>query len=219
MKKWLVSSCVLVLFSAKAQTVYVDPGTTASLVGYALALQQGQEDIKEEQSKLKEMQLWVGSQVGLLDNTQNKLLKGLKEANGLITNCFQTVKIAKDCQRIYYLTNQLYNEVSQYPEYAVFAISAKQKLFQQVMGLSTEITDLLTSGENNLMTSGDRYRLLDRIGHRIKMIKISIYGILHKIRRARRIGFWRAANPFQGYINKDKDIIENILDRYDRLIN
>ena len=34
------------------------------------------------------------------------------------------------------------------------------------------------------------------------------------IERAKRLGFLKAINPFQGYINTDKTIVENIMIKY-----
>ena len=80
--------------------------------------------------------------------------------------------------------------------------------------MSTEVGELLKSGELNLATAGDRYKLIYDISTKVKMLKVWLATISLDLERAKRLGFWRAINPFQGYINTDKDIVRNIMDRY-----
>jgi hypothetical protein len=37
-----------------------------------------------------------------------------------------------------------------------------------------------------------------------------------RLEKANRLGFWNSINPFAGYINTDKGIVENIMNRYKR---
>ena len=64
------------------------------------------------------------------------------------------------------------------------------------------------------MTAGDRYKLLDSIESKIRSFKIWLLTIQIGLENAQRIGFWRAINPFDQYINTDKDIVENIMRKF-----
>ena len=37
-------------------------------------------------------------------------------------------------------------------------------------------------------------------------------------KKANRLGFWNSINPFAGYINTDKGIVENIMNRYKEIL-
>ena len=64
------------------------------------------------------------------------------------------------------------------------------------------------------MTAGDRYKLLDKINHNVMMLKIWLLQMHMDMERAIRVGFWKSINPFQTYINTDRNIIENVMDRW-----
>ena len=48
----------------------------------------------------------------------------------------------------------------------------------------------------------------------VKKLKLWLLAIKLNLERAERLGFWNAINPFQGYINTDKSIVENIMKKY-----
>jgi hypothetical protein len=37
-----------------------------------------------------------------------------------------------------------------------------------------------------------------------------------RLEKANRLGFWNSINPFAGYINTDKAIVDDIMNRYKR---
>ncbi|WP_227411559.1 hypothetical protein [Cruoricaptor ignavus] len=76
------------------------------------------------------------------------------------------------------------------------------------------MSQILSPGELNLATSGDRYRLLEEINYDLRMLNIYLLSIQLALERADRLGFWKSLNPFQGYINTDKNIVENIMQQY-----
>lgn len=101
-----------------------------------------------------------------------------------------------------------------HPQYSIFGVKASQKTYEQVLKIGTDVSDILASGDLNLATAGDRYRLLFGISENIKKLKLWLLAIKLNLERAERLGFWNAINPFQGYINTDKSIVENIMKKY-----
>lgn len=215
MKKWLVSFIVLTINIVYGQTVYVDPATSGAMLAYSGILKDGQDDIKEEQSKLKEFQALVGLGVNRLEQTQQKLLKGFQEVNTTITNGIQVVNISKEIVRIYQVAEDLTELIGDYPEYAVFGIKATEQAYQHAIEIGAEVTSIIQNTDGkNLMSAGDRLRILEKIYHKVSHFRFLLQVIEYNIRYAIRLGWWRAINPFQGYINTDKNIIENIMVRY-----
>ena len=104
--------------------------------------------------------------------------------------------------------------VKDHPEYAIFGAKATETTYKEVLKMSSEVSELLKSGELNLATAGDRYKLLYEMSTKVKMLKVWLATISLNLDRAKRLGFWRAINPFQGYINTDKDIVRNIMEKY-----
>lgn len=214
MKKFIISMLIVCGASINAQNSYIDLTTTLALNSYSNSIKEEQEKQTIEQTKLQQAQAYVASQMVHVNWIQNKIFTGLTEVSGALTNGIQVKRMISnldDCRR--YITE--IGELSyNHPTYAAFGAEASKKAYHFVLDSTTEISQLLQPGELNLATAGDRYRLLDRLGDKIISLKIRLLTIKLAIERAKRMGFWNAINPFQAYINTDKDIIRNIMDNY-----
>jgi hypothetical protein len=98
----------------------------------------------------------------------------------------------------------------------IFGVKASQKTYEQSLKIVTDVSDILASGELNLATAGDRYKILHNISENVKNLKLWLLAIKLRLEKANRLGFWNSINPFAGYINTDKGIVENIMNRYKR---
>ncbi|MCS7374965.1 hypothetical protein, partial [Elizabethkingia anophelis] len=168
----------------------------------------------EEQTKLQQAQAWVASQMVLANNIQNKVLKGLQETSGTLQNGIQVKMIYEDLNDCRRYSGDIANLTKEHPQFSIFGAKATEKTYEQILKIGTDVSDILASGELNLATAGDRYRLIFGISENVKKLKIWLLTVKLNIERAERLGFWKAINPFQGYINTDKDIVRNIMDRY-----
>ena len=199
-----------------AQNTYIDPTVTAAMILYSENLKAKQNDVIDETSKLKDAQAWVGTQMVLANDIQNKILKGLKEVSGTLQNGIQVKEIYSELNKCYTYSSQVVKLASARPEFAVFGVHASQKTYEQSLKIVTDISDILASGELNLATSGDRYKILHNISENVKNLKLWLLAIKLRLEKAIRLGFWNSVNPFAGYINTDKGIVENIMNRYKR---
>lgn len=213
MKKYCF--CLLLMGNfLSAQNTYVDVATTAALKLYSDNLKDKQNETIEQQNKLQKAQAWVASQMVVANNIQDKILKGLSEVSGTLTNGLQVKGIYEDLKDCTMYSSEISKLVKAHPEYAIFGAKATETTYKEVLKMSSEVSELLKSGELNLATAGDRYKLLYEISTKVKMLKVWLATISLNLDRAKRLGFWRAINPFQGYINTDKDIVRNIMEKY-----
>lgn len=208
---------LILLFASNlffAQNTYVDVATTAMLKVYSDNLKNKQEKTIQEQTKLQRAQAFVGTQMAVVNSIQDKILKGLSEVSGTLTNGLQVKEIYEDIADCNMYSTNIANFVRDNPTYAIFGAKATQTTYKQILKMSSEINSILASGDLNLATAGDRYKLLYEISHQLKMLKVWLVTIHLNMERAKSVGFWKAINPFQGYINTDKDIVRNIMDKY-----
>lgn len=207
---------VFVLFPVLGvgQTIYFDPGVSGALIGYSQSLKNGQNKIADEQSQLQKAQTFVSTQVALVNDVQKKIYKGLSEVSTTLSNGIQVKHIYSELEQCSKYSKDIANLVKKQPQYAIFGAKATQKSYEQVLKITLEISSVLQGGEKNLMTAGDRYRLLDSIEGKIATLKIWLATIKVALEHAQMVGFWKSINPFQGYINTDRDIIQNIMDKY-----
>lgn len=214
MKKIIIYWALLFTNFCYSQNVYIDPTTTLALKFYSDNLEKEQEKTIEQQTKLEKAQAWVATQMAYANSVQDKVLKGLNEVSGTLENGLQIKEIYSNVDQCLQYSADVLELAKNKPQYSVFGIQASQKTYEQAVKIVFEASELLKSGELNLATAGDRHRLLFQINHNVEMLKIWILTIKINIESAIRLGFWRAINPFQGYINTDKSIVENIMYKY-----
>ncbi len=185
-----------------SQNTYIDPTVTAAMILYSENLKAKQNEVIDETSKLKDAQAWVGTQ--------------MKEVSGTLQNGIQVKEIYSELNKCYTYSSQVVQLASQHPQYAIFGVKASQKTYEQSLKIVTDVSDILASGELNLATAGDRYKILHNISENVKNLKLWLLAIKLRLEKANRLGFWNSINPFAGYINTDKGIVENIMNRYKR---
>ena len=197
-----------------SQVLYADPATVISMKAYENMLKKQQQKTIDEQSKLQKAQAWVATQMTAANKLQEKIYKGLSEVSGTLQNGIQVKQIYYNLDQCKNYSVSIGKLVKTHPQYAVFAKSASKKTYEQTVKIGTDVSSLLAGGELNLMTAGDRYKLLDKINHNVMMLKIWLLQMHMDMERAIRVGFWKSINPFQTYINTDRNIIENVMDRW-----
>lgn len=197
-----------------AQKIYMDPVTAGAMWGYAATLKGGHERAEKEQDKLQKAQTFISAQVTLVKKVQDKVYKGLSEAGGTIQNAIQVKNIGEEIKQCAEYSKNISQLVERHPQYAIFGAKATQRCYEQTLKIANEMSNILADGETNLATAGDRYRVLDNIEQQIRMLKIYLISVQLALENAEYAGFWKSINPFQGYIDTDKDIIQNIMQKF-----
>ena len=114
-----------------AQNTYIDPTVTAAMILYSENLKAKQNDVIDETSKLKDAQAWVGTQMVVANDIQNKILKGLKEVSGTLQNGIQVKEIYSELNKCYTYSSQVVQLASAHPQYAIFGVKASQKTYDR----------------------------------------------------------------------------------------
>ena len=208
-----IASLFLFSLSANAQ-LYADPTTAWALDNYANRLEEGQEKIEKEQNRLQKAQAFIATQLAAANEIQNKVYKGLTEVSTTLSNGVQIKRIKDDIEECLKYADGIKKMVRKHPQYAPFGAKAAERAKEQILKIIAEIAGAIEGGADKLATAGDRYRLLDNIENQIVGLKLSLISIQLALENVERIGILRALNPFQGYIDTDKDIIENIIRKY-----
>lgn len=209
----VLSGWILFGSTVKAQTTYVDVITPVIMDVYAGIIQNEQEDTQDKMDKLKQAQASVAAGMVVANDIQNKVFKGLSEVNGTLSNGLQIQRIYFNMTKSSQTLNQIWDLTTDNPEYGIFAVKSAQMLSDQMIRVYTDAADILQGGTLNLATSGDRRILLANIENNTRKIYMTLLSMRYSIELAKYKGFWKAINPFQGYINTDKAIYRDILSR------
>lgn len=218
-----IGCSIVILFcfcntKADAQAIYIDPISAAAMGGVNVALKNGQQKQEQELNKLQKAQAWVGTQLGYANYIQDKVYEGLSQVSGLVSNGIQAKNIISEFSQCWKILEEIKKMAQQNPQYTIFTGKATKSAYEQIPMFASYVVRIKEGGKDNLMSAGDRYRLLDEFHSRIVQFKIRLYVIHIAMERAIRIGFWKSINPFQGYINTDKNIVENIIWKYKHLL-
>lgn len=216
MKKLAILSLGIVGNFCFSQHTYIDPITTAALFNYSNTLRKEQDKTRKKIIDVKKAQATVGVAMAEVGRVQEKVYKGLKEVSGTLQNGMQVKDIYEELKWMRKYSDDVIRLTRNKPQYAVFAQQVSKETQENAIKISAQITEIVTSSETNLMTAGDRIDLLRTIYDSVRNLKINILSIKMVLERAERLGFWRSINPFQGYINTDRDIVENIIQQYNR---
>lgn len=214
MKKIMLSISLIISSLISAQNTYVDVTTTLALKNYADQMKTAQNKQAEELKNIERAKIAINAQLYLVEHIQSQVLKGLSEVSGTVSNAIQVKNIGHGLIEISTELANVGRLVRDKPQYAVFGRQSAEKAYEFAISASTEMKSLLQSGDLNLATAGDRFRLLNELEWKVKGMREWIFSIRYNLERAIRLGFWKAINPFQGYINTDKDIVQNIMLKY-----
>lgn len=212
--KILLSTLAILPFTTIAQNLYVDFATSLTLENYANSIEKGQEKIEKEQNKLQKAQAFIATQLAAANKIQDKIYHGLSEVSGTLQNGMQIKRIIEETKECLEYHKEVNDMIRKHPQYAPFAHKAIKGAYEQALQLGAEIASVKTGGKEHLATAGDRYMLLSRIESKVIGLKLWFLSIKLAMENVIRIGVIRALNPFQSYIDTDKDIIQNILERY-----
>lgn len=136
--------------------------------------------------------------------------RSLVEVNNLLRDGKQAKTIALLLSRITQNTNRLMKTAGSDPLYLPFATRTMEYMTSQALGLVNEVQAVVVNPKI-LMEHRQRDHLLQNILFRLRMIAASLSRICNVVEYNKSKGFWKAVNPFQNYINRDKAIIQDII--------
>src|SRR5690606_3474375 len=214
MKKIVFLSLIFIpVFSMKTtgQTVYMDASVIFALNQYDNSLKSKQNETHSLQQKIRNGQTFVQAQLQTANNLHERFLKGLCELSGVVNDALVIARIYEVSSDIVGELQDAVRVPAQYPHYAIFASRAINNFRQRSINLSGDVARVITGGENNLMDSGERHRLLGEILIELRLMRGAAFGISSSIKRAVQLGFFRSMNPFQTWVNQDAQVIRRIL--------
>jgi hypothetical protein len=205
---------ILLLFlsgAALGQTVYVDPAVSAATAAHSAIIDSQLKATNERLTLIERGQLAVTGNLTIVNTMQDKIYKGLSEVSSILTNLSNVQEIARIATAISGDLNEVIELAGENPALLLFA-ERNATLFQQrATSLALEVSSfVLKGGENNLMDAGERSKLINQILTEMVILRSHTYGMYRAMYFAQMKGFVKALNPFQGYINLDIQVAQDI---------
>ena len=98
------------------------------------------------------------------------------------------------------------------PILLLFAEQGAGEFKTRATNLAAEVASFVTvGGRQNLMDSGERAKLLNRIVTELTILRGVAYGMYRSMYWAKQRGLLNSLNPYTGFINIDKRIADDIV--------
>ncbi|MGF7028695.1 MULTISPECIES: hypothetical protein [Sphingobacterium] len=203
--------------SVKAQ-IYTDPAVAAATGAHASMMNRQLDHVNDNLTLIQRGQLAVTGQLQIVNDLQDKIYKGLSEVSSVVRSLLSikeiagiTVDIIEDVEKAMVLAKGN-------PVLLLFAEAGAREFKNRATNLATEVgAFVLKDGKENLMDSGERAKLLNRIQTELTILRGVAYGMHRNMYWAKQRGILNSLNPYARFINIDKQIADDVI-RNSRLV-
>jgi hypothetical protein len=98
------------------------------------------------------------------------------------------------------------------PKLVVFAVNSQKLIVKRATNLSKFIGLIpLQYNDWNVISDTDRKDMIEHIITELRVIRGNAYGLKNQLKYASQYNYWSQLNPWQGYVNQDKRLVDEIL--------
>jgi hypothetical protein len=197
---------------AHAQTLYVDPATSAAIYAGSSTINGQLNKTNNNLTLIQKGQLAVTGQLVIVNDLQSKIYKGLSEVSGVIHSLSTIKEIADIGIDIIGDVEQTVMIAKSNPILLLFAEQGAREFKARAVNLSLEVGSfVLQGGSSNLMDSGERAKLLNHVASELRILRGIAYGMHRAMYWARMRGILVSLNPWAEWQNMDVQIANDVL--------
>lgn len=210
-KLYLILLFLLLGHHSQAQ-IYVDPAVAATTAAHATVINGQLNNTNNNLTLIQRGQLAVTGQLVIVNDLQDKIYKGLSEVSAVMRNLLAVKDIAEISADIVRDVNRALGIAGTNPVLLLFAEQGTKEFKMRATALATEVSAfIMHGGKDNLMDSGERAKLLNRIVTELTILRGVAYGMYRTMYWAKQRGILNTLNPYAGFINIDKHIADDIV--------
>jgi len=207
----LILACLALQF-ANAQAIYTDPATAGATAAQSAIINSQLNKTNNNLTLIQKGQLAVTSQLVIVNDLQDKIYKGLSEVAGVVKSLIAIQDIAELSIDIMEDANKAIVIARSNPVLLLFAEKGAREFKSRSGTIAAETSSfVLLGGKDNLMDSGERAKLLNRIRTELMILRGVAYGMQRSMYWAKQRGILNSLNPYARYINLDKRIADDII--------
>lgn len=205
------------LCNARGQ-IYIDPAVAAATGAHAGIMNGQLDDVNSNLTLIQRGQMAVTGQLLIANDLQDKIYKGLSEVSGVVRSLLTVKDIADISLDIVNDVEKAMNIARGNPLLLLFAEAGAREFRTRATNLSAEVSAfVLKGGKDNLMDSGERAKLLNRIRMELTILRGVAFGMHRSMYWTKQRGVLNSLTPYAGFINIDKQIGDDII-RNSRLL-
>ncbi|VTP91404.1 hypothetical protein [Sphingobacterium daejeonense] len=192
--------------------IYIDPAVAAATGVHAGVINGQLNTTNNNLTLIQRGQLAVTGQLVIVNDLQDKIYKGLSEVSAVVRNLLAIKHISEISTDIVRDVNKAMDLAGSNPVLLLFAEEGAREFKSRATALAAEVTSFVTrGGGQNLMDSGERAKLLNRIVTEMTILRGVAYGMYRSMYWAKQRGILNSLNPYAGFINLDKRIADDII--------
>ncbi|MFD1771356.1 hypothetical protein [Sphingobacterium suaedae] len=192
--------------------VYVDPAVAAATGIHAGFINSQLDDVNSKLTLIQRGQLAVTGQLAIANEMQDKIYRGLSEVSSVVHSLLSVKEIAAVSSDIVHDVGKAVDLATGNPVLLLFAEAGAREFKRRASNLAAEVgTFVLQGGAKNLMDSGERAKLLNRIYAELTIIRGVAYGMHRSMYWAKQRGILASLNPYSGFVNIDRRIADSII--------
>jgi len=192
--------------------IYIDPAVAAATGAHAAVINGQLNTTNDNLTLIQRGQLAVTGQLVIVNDLQDKIYKGLSEVSAAVRNLLAIKDIADIGTDIVRDVGKATDIARSNPALLLFAEEGAREFKNRATALATEVGSFVTrGGRDNLMDSGERAKLLNRIVTELTILRGVAYGMYRSMYWAQQRGILNSLNPYAGFINIDKRIADDIV--------
>ena len=197
---------------AIAQELVVDPTTSAAIAVNAAVINGQLSTTNKNLSLIQQGQLAVTGQLVIVNKLQNDILKGLSQVASIISN-LSTIKEIGECGEDIVSDVETSITLAQSdPVLLLFAEQGAREFETRAIALGADVSAfVMQGGNNNLMDSGERGKLLNHIASEFRILRGISYGMQRAMYWAKMRGIFQSLNPWATWQNEDVQIANSVL--------
>lgn len=151
---------------------------------------------------------------------QEYIFQQLKNVNSALTQSKKLYYLYQYLGKIVTNSNWMLDLSVQHPEYAVLISKYYIEIGKQVMKLQQEVTqDILKEDKDFLIDSMDREMLIEKVFTRVRNINGNLLYIILRLENAKKIPYLYQVPVLRNYLNIDKAIVGDIIQKYKYIFN
>ena len=185
--------------------------------GVRMASEQAFLDSYEKQ---KEMYDDIKNKTAQVIAIQEYIYQQLKNVNSALSQSKKLVYLYQYMGKITANSNKMLNLSAQHPEYAVLVSKYYVEIGKQAVKLKHEVMqDILNEDKDFLIDAMDREMLIEKVFTCVRNINGNILYIILRLENAKKIPYLYQVPVLRNYVNIDKAIVGEIIQKYRYIFN
>ena len=170
--------------------------------------------------KQKEMYDDIKNKTAQVIAIQEYIYQQLKNVNSALSQSKKLVYFYQYMGKIATNSNKMLDLSAQHPEYAVLVSKYYVEIGKQAVKLKQEVMqDILNEDKDFLIDAMDREMLIEKVFNRVRNINGNILYIILRLENAKKIPYLYQVPVLRNYVNIDKAIVGEIIQKYRYIFN